>query len=288
MNRSERRRKDRNFKKNLEAINKLTPQQTKVVDIVATQRAQLIANKKIEEFEQLLDRNMTAAFVEWDWNKDKILKFQDRMAELLLEDTEKSQILEKENVDMKKVEESVRKAVEEVLVEGLKKKDAIEKLAFKFPKLSKSMITNAYQNVKEEKKKELEEKATDKAVEYILAEGEEEEKLKKELKEMKNVKSKVEGSSKEEVVEQNTTEKEKEDHVDEVGEKIQLEENEHNGLQVLEEVKIIKLKGLNGVYEADSRKDVVLSKDDVSITFENEEQLDSWVNEFKAVFGMMK
>lgn len=288
MNRSERRRKDRNFKKNLEAINKLTPQQTKLIDIVSTQRAQLIANKKIEEFEQLLDRNMTAAFVEWDWNKDKILKFQDRMAELLLEDTEKSQILEKENVDMKKVEESVRKAVEEVLVEGLKKKDAIEKLAFKFPKLSKSMITNAYQNVKEEKKKELEEKATDKAVEYILAEGEEEEKLKKELKEMKNVKSKVEGSSKEEVVEQNTTEKEKEDHVDEVGEKIQLEENEHNGLQVLEEVKIIKLKGLNGVYEADSRKGVVLSKDDVSITFENEEQLDSWVNEFKAVFGMMK
>mgnify|MGYP001559814491 FL=1 len=260
MNRSERRRKDRNFKKNLEAINKLTPQQTKVVDIVATQRAQLIANKKIEEFEQLLDRNMTAAFVEWDWNKDKILKFQDRMAELLLEDTEKSQILEKENVDMKKVEESVRKAVEEVLVEGLKKKDAIEKLAFKFPKLSKSMITNAYQNVKEEKKKELEEKATDKAVEYILAEGEEEEKLKKELKEMKNVKSKVEGSSKEEVVEQNTTEKEKEDHVDEVGEKIQLEENEHNGLQVLEEVKIIKLKGLNGVYEADSRKGVEIGR----------------------------
>ncbi|KEH90600.1 hypothetical protein [Clostridium botulinum] len=288
MNRSERRRKDRNFKKNLEAINKLTPQQTKVVDIVATQRAQLIANKKIEEFEQLLDRNMTAAFVEWDWNKDKILKFQDRMAELLLEDTEKSQILEKENVDMKKVEETVRKAVEEVLVEGLKKKDAIEKLAFKFPKLSKSMITNAYQNVKEEKKKELEEKATDKAVEYILAEGEEEEKLKKELKEMKNVKSKVEGSSKEEVVEQNTTEKEKQDHNANVGKKVEEEENEHNGLQVLEEVKIIKLKGLNGVYEADSRKGVVLSKDDVSITFENEEQLDSWVNEFKAVFGMMK
>ncbi|EGO87968.1 hypothetical protein CBCST_08449 [Clostridium botulinum C str. Stockholm] len=155
MNRAERRRKDRNFKKNLEAINKLTLQQTKVVDIVATQRAQSIANKKIEEFEQLLDRNMTAAFVELDWNKDKILKFQDRMAELLLEDTEKSNNLEKENIDMKKVEETVRKAVEEVLAGGLKKKDAIAKLAFKFPKLSKSMLTNAYQNVKEEKKKNL-------------------------------------------------------------------------------------------------------------------------------------
>ncbi|MCD3194228.1 hypothetical protein G8S49_01380 [Clostridium botulinum C] len=299
MNRAERRRKDRNFKKNLEAINKLTLQQTKVVDIVATQRAQSIANKKIEEFEQLLDRNMTAAFVELDWNKDKILKFQDRMAELLLEDTEKSNNLEKENIDMKKVEETVRKAVEEVLAGGLKKKDAIAKLAFKFPKLSKSMLTNAYQNVKEEKKKELDEKATDKAVEYIFAEGEEEEKLKKELKEMKNVKSKVEGSSQKEVVAKSATVEEKAvvkenletEYIVESEEK--LEENkkeEVKGLKVLEEkvVKTIKVEGENGVYEAETGKGVILSRENASIRFENEEQLDSWVKEFKQVFKMVK
>ncbi|KEI16854.1 hypothetical protein Z959_08445 [Clostridium novyi B str. ATCC 27606] len=299
MNRAERRRKDRNFKKNLEAINKLTIQQTKVVDIVATQRAQSIANKKIEEFEQLLDRNMTAAFVELDWNKDKILKFQDRMAELLLEDTEKSNNLEKENIDMKKVEETVRKAVEEVLAGGLKKKDAIAKLAFKFPKLSKSMLTNAYQNVKEEKKKELDEKATDKAVEYIFAEGEEEEKLKKELKEMKNVKSKVEGSSQKEVVAKSATVEEKAvvkenletEYIVESEEK--LEENkkeEVKGLKVLEEkvVKTIKVEGENGVYEAETGKGVILSRENASIRFENEEQLDSWVKEFKQVFKMVK
>ncbi|KEH91662.1 hypothetical protein Z962_p0038 (plasmid) [Clostridium botulinum C/D str. BKT12695] len=299
MNRAERRRKDRNFKKNLEAINKLTPQQTKLIDIAATQRAQAISNNKIQDFKQLIDRNMTAAFIELDWDNDKILKFQDRIEELFLEDVEKSNNLEKEKIDMKKVEETVRKAVEEVLKEGLKKKDAIEKLAFKFPKLSKSMITNAYQNVKEEKATELEEKATDKAVEYIFAKGEEEEKLKKEFKEMKNVKSKVEGSSQKEVVAKSATVEEKAvvkenletEHIVENEEK--LEENkkqEVKGLKVLEEkvVKTIKVEGENGVYEAETGKGVILSRENASIRFENEEQLDSWVKEFKQVFKMVK
>ncbi|EGO87969.1 hypothetical protein CBCST_08454 [Clostridium botulinum C str. Stockholm] len=116
---------------------------------------------------------------------------------------------------------------------------------------------------------------------------------------MKNVKSKVEGSSQKEVVAKSATVEEKAvvkenletEYIVESEEK--LEENkkeEVKGLKVLEEkvVKTIKVEGENGVYEAETGKGVILSRENASIRFENEEQLDSWVKEFKQVFKMVK
>lgn len=268
MSRAERRRNDRNFKKNLEVIDKLTPSQVKLIDIIASEKAKAISNIKVKEFEQLLDRNMTAAFIELDWDKDKILKFQNRIADLFLEDTEKLNKMERENVDMKKVEDTVKKAVEEVLAEGLKKKDAIDKLVFKFPKLSKSMLTNAYQNVKD----------TNKAVEYVFAEGDEEKKLKKELKQIKNKVKKTEV-----VAEKSTKELvEKEDHIPDARE---LEDNA--GLKVLEVIKTIKVQGQNGIYTGKTGEGIILTKNNATISFSNIEELEEWVKEFKTVFNMI-
>lgn len=155
MNRAESRRQTRNFKKNLKTINKLTPQQAKIIDIAAREKAEKIANERLEEFGQIIDRSMSTALLEYDWNLNEIEELQKRMRELLVEDTQKINKLEEENVDIMKIQEEVRQAIEGLLEKGIGKKQAIDELVFKFPKLSRNMISVSYLKIKKEKEEDL-------------------------------------------------------------------------------------------------------------------------------------
>lgn len=75
----------------------------------------------------------------------------DRMSDLITEDAIKTNILDKENVDAMKIEKEVNEYIEGLLEQGLSKKQTMDDLIFKFPKLSKSMLLNAYAKVKEGK-----------------------------------------------------------------------------------------------------------------------------------------
>lgn len=295
MNRQAKRQKQREMSKIENVISKLTPEQIKIIDHLSTVKAKQKSDMELAEIAMTIDRNLSAALITLGLDLKQVDKIESLISELTEEDSLKYKEMSKKyseeefRIIMKKIDGEIRKEIEKLLEKKLSKKQAIEELQFKFSTLSKSMITNAYQKVKEEleenKKEEADDLEVEAALKYIF---EEEKEVKKEDKtvEIKEVESNVSNNA---ITENN--------HIAEDGKMVKEETkvkagevvvDTSEGLQVLEEIKIFKVKGNNGEYEADSRKGVILSREDRSIYFENEEQLDEWVNEFKRVFGMIK
>ena len=325
MNRAERRRQERQLEKNLKAIQSLTPQQAKLINISAREKAKKIANAKVNELANLFDRCTSAALVERNWSFEEIEEFQLRVTELLQEDTEKSQILEKENVNIMKIEKEVRNYIEGLLKEGLPKKKAIDDLVFKFPKLSKSMLLNAYEKVKKENEPKItREKIIESAKKYGL-DKEGKNKIAKDLgstystiatyvsrwkiteEEVKSEKETDEAleyiflkepkqEQQETVVKENPTTEHIADtgKMIEVNKSIEKEENKEEakveGLKILEEkvIKTLKVEGKNGIYEGKTGEGITLKRNNAAISFENKEELEEWAREFNTVFRMIE
>lgn len=150
---------------------------------------------------QALDRCLSAGLIQnTDFSFKDIEHILNDMAILMLEDTRKVAKLKKESkgeewvMTINKFESEVRERAIQLIKEGAKQKEAIEKLAFEFPKLSKSMVTNAYKKVKEE----LEEEKQDQ-------EQEEPPKKEKSKKENKKEEQKQEEKIEQEQEQQQTT-----------------------------------------------------------------------------------
>lgn len=120
-------------------------------------------NEKIryDNMIEALDRCLSAGLIQnTDFSFKYIEHILNDMADLMLEDTRKVAKLKKECkgeewvMTINKFESEVRERAIQLIKEGAKQKEAIEKLAFEFPKLSKSMVTNAFKKVKEELEKE--------------------------------------------------------------------------------------------------------------------------------------
>lgn len=162
MSREKRRAMERDMEKNAKIISKLTPAQTKLIDMLASQKAEDL----VHEMNILIDRSISALlinkFPEKTW--DDIVQIQDELANLMEEDTKKWRKLGGVNMANKRIGEmanQVRQKSLELIGQGIKQKESIEILVTQFPELSKSMITNAYKKtVKEfnDKKEELETK----------------------------------------------------------------------------------------------------------------------------------
>lgn len=159
-------------------------------------------------------------------------------------------------MSIKNINGEFRKEVIKLIENNVDKKKAIGDLQFKYPTLSKNIINNTYQKIKEELDRDKEKVDTqiEAAFEYIFGEGEAMEKEDKKVDVEEVNKAKI------------------------------------KGLKVLEEkvIKAIRVEGANGYYEAQTDRGVVLNNDDRNIRFENEQQLEEWVNEFKLVFNMIK
>ena len=308
MNRQTRRQQDKNLKKNTQAINSLTPAQARIADLVADERANIYINN----FNKTVDRNMTAALINYGVNYEDIEGIQNDMSILFEEDTIKSKKLNlEEGLNLTKIELEVREAVREVLKNFTVKKLAIEELAFKFPKLSKSMLINAYGSVELELKKEVY-----KDIEKVLKDLNADETIKlivNKYKLIKDIASKyyyawkkdymlrgpvsLEKATPQEIEKnaEKIIKKAKERQcIESVAQKTIIEKEEEvivKGLKIVESNvvvrKTIKVEGENGAYAADTINGVILSKNNMVISFNNIEELETWVSEFKEVFTLV-
>ncbi|MGH4125619.1 MAG: hypothetical protein ACREV6_22130 [Clostridium sp.] len=339
MNRKDRRSQPKELQKANKDINSLTPMQARVVDLVAMERADIIVNKYIQNFEKLFDRNMSAALIDYGIDYNDISDIQTNMSRMLLEDSRKSEKLEEGNFNMTEIESKVLAEVKDLLDKEVSKKESIELLRDKFPRLSRSMLVNAYVKVKREMG--LTENRISKEVVYaefdrcavrlsgpdmvtniINKFGFTETTAKTYYSKWKNyyMMGKIEidpiAPADAPVIKNAaapTTLSTLKTHVPAIK---QLEENAKKIIEaakerqcleplVIKEVEVIKVKGLkvieskvvvrktikvegsNGMYDADTEKGVTLSREDMSISFSNEEQLDEWVSEVKAVLNMV-
>jgi len=327
VNRAERRRNESNLKKNTQIINKLTPEQAKLMDKIAEEKANKISNKYIDKFGDLIDRSMTAALLDFGLELEEAELIQKNMSELFKEDSIKIEKLEGENIDMATIELDVTTAIKDILQTSKGKKEDIENLTYKFSNLSRSMLINAYAKVKKEMgltketvSKELvdayfvknemklsgKQMVTGAMSKFNFTESTAKtyySKWKKEYMVDKTSndpllpkKPTIETATQEEI-EYNTKK------IIETAKEIQcipvivqaveilnkMEVTEMKGLKVIEEkvIKTIKVEGENGVYAATTGKGITLTKNDMTIGFENEEQLNEWITEIKAVFAMV-
>lgn len=246
MNRQQRRKKDREIGKDKDFVKKLSVSETKRMNEIIDK----ITKDKAEQAINLIYGSFISVLVSEGCSFEEIRKVQILMTEFILDEKEKTKILEKENVDMTKLQIEVREFMKGLIAQGKSRKEVIEETVFKFPKATKNMINRTFGEIDDEK-------VLDDAAAYILEDN-------------KNIKKAIE----------------KEDAKKIAAEVARQIEKESDDLEVLEEVVIkeVKLKGKNGVYEAKTGLGVALESEGYKLAFSNIEDLESFCNEFKKVF----
>ncbi len=261
-----------------------------------------MTKKYIDNFSEVADRAISAVLIDEGYTTDEVYKLELKITELMEEDNRKIIELERENVDMAKIDKEVKEYIEELLKKGVSKKQAIDDLVFKFPKLSKSMLLNVYTKVKKEKGYTENRVCREDVYEYFtdhLKSWNGEEMIKHAIKEFGFTESTAQTyyyKWKKEFMNNKITKVEKTDKkqtrdLQEESKKVQSkEEVKVEGLKVLEEkvIKTVKVEGKNGIYTGTTGEGIVLTKDNVTISFENIEQLENFTEEYKQVFEMVK
>jgi len=259
MNRQERRKKEREIEKDMNLIRKLPANEVKKINEIIEK----VTKTKTEQAMNIIDRSMSAILVSRDWTFKEIREMQDELAEFMREDADKIKELEKENVDMTKLQAEVKEYMVGLVRQGvLTKQGVIKETLFKFPKLSKTAANNAFGKIQEEL--ELEDAAS-----YILEDN----------KEVKKVVEKEAKKIAKEVVRNLEKQISEEKHNSYVGQKA-------DELEVIEEVVIkeVKLKGKNGLYEAKTGVGVALENEGCKLAFKDIKELEMFCSEFKKVF----
>lgn len=250
MNRQERRKRDREIDKDKDFVKKLSANETKRMNEIIDK----ITKDKAEQAINLIYGSFISVLVSEGCSFEEIRKVQILMTEFILDEKEKTKILEKENVDMTKLQIEVREFMKGLIAQGKSRKEVIEETVFKFPKATKNMINRTFGEIDDEK-------VLDDAAAYILEDN-------------KNIKKAIEKEDAKKIAA-------------EVARQIEKEiEKESDDLEVLDEVVIkeVKLKGKNGVYEAKTGLGVALESEGYKLAFSNIEELESFCNEFKKVF----
>lgn len=134
------------MEKDFEVLRSLPMKQLACVNRIITKSTD-IARK---EFEQTLDRNLTAVLIENGFTIKQIRAIQDRTYFLSEEDSIKLEKLEKEKVDMAKLQAEVKEYMKELIGQGKGRKEVVEETLFKYPKLSKTMVNNAFGKIQDE------------------------------------------------------------------------------------------------------------------------------------------
>ena len=247
MNRQERRKRHREIEKDKDFVKKLSVSETKRMNKIIDK----ITKDKAEQAINLIYGSFISVLVSEGCSFEEIRKVQILMTEFILDEKEKTKILEKENIDMTKLQMEVREFMKGLIAQGKNRKEVIEETVFKFPKATKNMINRTFGEIDDEK-------VLDDAAAYILEDN-------------KNIKKAIE----------------KEDAKKIAAEVARQIEKESDDLEVLEEVVIkeVKLKGRNGVYEAKTGVGVALENEGYKLAFKDITELESFYDEFKKVFG---
>lgn len=264
MNRQERRKRDREIDKDKDFVKKLSANETKRMNEIIDK----ITKDKAEQAIDLIYGSFISVLVTKGTRFEEIREIQILMEEFMLDEKEKMKILEKENIDMTKLQIEVREFMSGLIAQGKNRKEVIEETVFKFPKATKNMINRTFGEIDDEK-------VIEDAAVYILEDN-------------KNIKKAIEKEDANKIAKEVARQLEKEvsieDRITDVVKKVEVKESDD--LEVLEEVVIkeVKLKGKNGVYEAKTGVGVALESEGYKLAFSNIEELESFCNEFKKVF----
>lgn len=157
MNRQERRKRDREIEKDKDFVKKLSVSETKRMNEIIDK----ITKDKAEQAINLIYGSFISVLVSEGCSFEEIRKVQILMTEFILDEKEKTKILEKENVDMTKLQMEVREFMKGLIAQGKNRKEVIEETVFKFPKATKNMINRTFGEIDDEK-------VLDDAAAYIL------------------------------------------------------------------------------------------------------------------------
>ncbi|WP_195264538.1 hypothetical protein [Clostridium sp. 1001275B_160808_H3] len=265
MNRQERRKRDREIDKDKDFVKKLSANESKRMNEIIDK----ITKDKAEQAINLIYGSFISVLVSEGCTFEEIRKVQILMTEFILDEKEKMKILEKENVDMTKLQKEVREFMKGLIAQGKNRKEVIEETVFKFPKATKNMINRIFGEIDDEK-------VLEDAAAYILEDN-------------KNIKKAIEKEDAKKIAAEVARQLEKEvsieDRITDVVKKAEAKESDT--LEVLEEVVIkeVKLKGRNGVYEAKTGVGVALENEGYKLAFKDITELESFYDEFKKVFG---
>ena len=249
--------KETELQKAFNWINSLSGERVNFIREYSAWQSKKDLKNAVDSFDRALSASVISVLdVEWEiveMIQEELIKFVDDDIKKMNENKSLYGGLE---MAIKKINETEKELVVNInglIDKGFKQKEMIEKLVMDFHMLSKAMITNAVKKVRAERVKNTEDAAT-----YILQDN-------------KNIKKAIE----------------KEDAKKIAAEVARQIEKESDDLEVLEEVVIkeVKLKGKNGVYEAKTGVGVALESEGYKLAFSNIEELESFCNEFKKVFG---
>jgi hypothetical protein len=157
MNRQERRKRDREIEKDKDFVKKLSVSEAKRMNEIIDK----ITKDKAEQAINLIYGSFISVLVSEGCSFEEIRKVQILMTEFILDEKEKTKILEKENVDMTKLQIEVREFMKGLISQGKNRKEVIEETVFKFPKATKNMINRTFGEIDDEK-------VLDDAAAYIL------------------------------------------------------------------------------------------------------------------------
>ena len=189
--RAQRRAKERELKDRMDTMKSLSPRQMRLMVDCVNHSCGRAVQEELDKYNYMMDGCITAYLYmkNPDMTIDEARAEQDIIAELIKEDVIKyKERIESEKGDenmankkVNRLEPEVRAYAGELIEKGINQGDAVKELAIKFPTLSKSMLTNAFKKVKEERRIELEAKALEvekeviAATEYIFEEDKKEE-----------------------------------------------------------------------------------------------------------------
>lgn len=272
---SKKKTKETELQKAFNWINSLSGERVNFIREYSAWQSKKDLKNAVDSFDRALSASVISILdVEWEiveMIQEELIKFVDDDIKKMNENKSLYGGLE---MAIKKINETEKELVVNInglIDKGFKQKEMIEKLVMDFPMLSKAMITNAVKKVRAERVKNTEDAAT-----YILQDN-------------KNIKKAIEKEDAKKIAAEVARQLEKEvsieDRITDVVKKAEAKESDT--LEVLEEVVIkeVKLKGRNGVYEAKTGIGVELNNEGYKIAFSNIEELESFCDEFKKVFG---
>ena len=116
MNRQERRQRDREIEKDKDFVKKLSVSETKRMNKIIDK----ITKDKAEQAINLIYGSFISVLVSEGCSFEEIRKVQILMTEFILDEKEKTKILEKENIDMTKLQMEVREFMKGLYLNFLK------------------------------------------------------------------------------------------------------------------------------------------------------------------------
>lgn len=285
MNRADRRRQQKEESKNKVVVTKeniknlfsrFTERDCKIIDKIIDNRVNAI----LENSSYIMDMIYTAKLSDMGFTWEQASKFNNDVIEIFNKDKARLEEIEKEfgeesGSKMVKMAGDVEGRIEELIREGMSRKDVIETILYEFPKLTKSMVTSTYSKVQSDLKKEQEKEES--VEDQDIVEG---------AKEVMNI---IEGGKN--MSKNNFQEKTEKGFKNEevVVTKATVEQVNLNSPTEVKGLKIksMVVEGENGTYRVCS-EGVELKSQGLLMFFENPEQLDNFYKEYKQTFEMLK